>query len=286
MTTPQNIVALIFDFDDTLIDDTTTRFLESRGVPAQRFWRSDVDGLVLQGWDPTLAYLSLILDMAEPGGSLEGIGNAQLREFGASLEPYPGIADLFQDLRGIAREHRLSSPAVEFYVVSGGLEEIIRGTTLAPLFDGIWGCRFAEDGGQIKRIMNMISFTEKTKYLFAINKGQETVVRSEPYAVNRAVEQENRRVPFRNMIYVGDGVTDVPCFSLVSHFEGMAFGVFDPAKADSPRRAWEQLAAPRRVVSLNRPCYGRGDELGALLRVAVKSVCMDLDLQARQAAGR
>ena len=79
------------------------------------------------------------------------------------------------------------------------------------------------------------------------------------------------------MIYIGDGLTDVPCFSLLDHFGGRAFGVFDPKKAESPKKAWEQLVVPRRVTSMNAPKYGRTAELGSLLRTAVKRLCLQMD---------
>lgn len=72
-------------------------------------------------------------------------------------------------------------------------------------------------------------------------------------------------------------MTDVPCFSLLDHFKGRAFGVFDPKKAGSPKKAWEQLVVPKRVTSLNAPKYRRTDELGSLLRTAVKRLCLEMD---------
>jgi hypothetical protein len=210
---------------------------------------------------------------------LAHLTNEKLRGIGAGLSFYDGLPDLFADIQAIAGEHRISRPAVEFYIVSGGLEEVIRGSKIAEHFTAFWGCRFEEEGGKIRRIRNAISFTEKTKYLYAINKGIENDVRRDQYAVNRAVALENRRVPMSNMIYVGDGLTDVPCFSLIQHFGGKAFGVFDPQKKGAPKKAWEQLVAPHRVSTMNSPKYGENDDLGALLWAAVHQICIGMDLR-------
>jgi hypothetical protein len=169
---------------------------------------------------------------------------------------------------------------VEFYIISGGLEEVIKGSKIARWFSGIWGCRFQEDDGQIRHVMNSVSFTEKTKYIFSINKGLHGKARSDPYAVNKKIETADRRIPFENMIYVGDGLTDVPCFSLLNANGGRSFGVFDPRKKESPKKAWEQLVAPQRVVSAHSPRYRPDDDLGAFLKMAVESICSKLDLRA------
>jgi hypothetical protein len=130
-----------------------------------------------------------------------------------------------------------------------------------------------------------VTFTEKTKYLFEINKGIAAVDEEygNPYAVNQFVAQEDRRIPFENIIYIGDGLTDVPCFSLIDHFKGVAFGVFDPKKEGSPKKAWETLAAPRRVKTLNSPKFGKHDDLGALLRATVGQICVRMDVKMRTA---
>src|SRR5947207_410390 len=83
------------------------------------------------------------------------------------------------------------------------------------------------------------------------------------------------------MIYIGDGLTDVPCFSLMEQFGGQAFGVFDPLKGESPKKAWEQLVAPKRVSTMNSPRYRKKDDLGALLRAAVESIWFKLDVGTR-----
>lgn len=275
MTAPQNIIAVVFDFDDTLTNDSTTALLEAHHIDAIDFWSVKQAKLVQSGWDPTPAYLKLLLDNVGKGKPLGKLSNAKLRQFGSKLKIYPGLPGLFKDLKNLASEHQLSNPGVEFYVISGGLEEIIRGSKIAPHLQGIWGCQFEEADGEIRYIKRVVSFTEKTKYLYLINKGLGDT--DQPYAVNKDIKKENRRVPFENMIYLGDGLTDVPCFSMLTHFGGKAFGVFDAKRTDAPKKAWEQLVAPQRVTSMNAPKYRKKDDLGSLLRAAVTSLCLSMD---------
>jgi hypothetical protein len=280
MPAPQNIIAVIFDFDDTLTDDSTTKLLEAHKIDPTDFWQNRLVKLVGAGWDPTLAYLKLLLDDAGPGKPLGNLSNQALRAFGEKLVFYQGIPELFGDLENLVSDHHISRPAIEFYIISGGLEEVIRGSKVASFFSGIWGCRFAEEEGRIRYIMNTVSFTEKTKYIYAINKGLIEVkdIRGRPYSVNEHVDDHDRRIPFENMIYIGDGLTDVPCFSLLTKtYKGKAFGVFDPLKEGSPKKAWEKLVTPRRVTTMNSPRYGKTDDLGALLRMAVKEICLKMD---------
>jgi hypothetical protein len=282
MHAPQNVIAVIFDFDDTLTDESTSKLLESHGINTDDFWRNQVDGLIKCGWDPSLAYLKLILDNVGEGKPLGKLGNSTLSKFGAGLEFYQGIPAVFDDLRSLVAKHYVSHPSIEFYIVSSGLEEVIRGSSVARYFDGIWGCRFHEQDGCINSIMNAVSFTEKTKFLYAINKGLRDL-REKPYSVNEFVDEGNRRIPFHNMIYIGDGFTDVPCFSLLNRFNGTAFGVFDPRKKESPKKAWEKLVAPKRVRTMNSPRYSGDDDLGALLRAAVTNICVRMDVGSQTA---
>lgn len=285
MSAPQNVIAVVFDFDDTLTDDSTTKLLEHHGIDPVDFWKTKAAALLNEGWDPTLAYLKLILDEVGPDKKLGNLTNEKLRQFGGTLAIYPGVSTLFKDLRNIAAKHPLSNPAVEFYIISGGVEEIIRGSKIAKEFAGIWGNRFWEDPqkGYITHLMNVLTFTEKTKHLFEINKGIVDKTRVEHYAVNRHIEQAKRRVPFKNMIYVGDGLTDVPCFSLLQAYDGIGFGVFDPKKEGSPKKAYETLVTTRRTKTTNSPHYGKKDDLGSIIRAAVTEICVGLDVALQRA---
>lgn len=281
MAAPQNTIAVIFDFDDTLTDDSTTKLLEAHGVDAKDFWQNQNNKLVADGWNPTLSYLHLLLKNVGTGKPLGKLTNKDLRNFGAKLAFYDGIPGLFDDLREyVKKQHPMSNPSIEFYIVSGGLEEVIKGSKIAKYFTNIWGCTFAEEDGAIRHVKRAISFTEKTKYLFEVNKGL-NLLPPQPYAVNEFVAPQNRRVPLENMIYLGDGLTDVPCFSLLKNTGGTSFGIFDPKKKDSPKKGWEKLVVPHRVNALNSPKYGAEDDLGSLLRTAVAALCLKLDLRTR-----
>lgn len=87
------------------------------------------------------------------------------------------------------------------------------------------------------------------------------------------------------MIYIGDGFTDVPCFSMLDKFGGKGFGVFDPRKPGSSKKAWEKLMVPKRVTAMNSPRYGEDDDLGALLRAAVRTICVDMEVRTQTALG-
>jgi phosphoserine phosphatase len=288
MAAPQNVIAVIFDFDDTLTDDSTTLLLKSRKIDTAHFWGVRQKELVDDGWDPTLAYMTLILQEVGAGKPLGNLTNTDLRNFGTTLQFYTGLPDMFAELRAITADFKVSNPKVEIFIVSGGLEEVIRGSSIAGHVDGIYGCRFAENkSGVITSIKNVISFTEKTRFIFEINKGigvgQKDDSRKKPYDVNHACPSESRRVPLSNMIYVGDGLTDVPCFSLIEGQGGNGFGVFDAGGEGKPKKAWQQLLAPKRTRSLNAPKYGPTDDLGAILRMAVNAMCAKIELKSSQA---
>ena len=185
---PQNVVAVIFDFDDTLTDESTSKLLEQHGIDTAEFWGKRQNDLIASGWDPALAYLHLILGEVGEDKPLGKLSNAKLRDFGASLEFYQGIPEIFDDLHTQVKQYKNSNPIVEFYVISSGLEEIIRGSKIAPYLTEIWGSRFSEREDQVCGVMNAVSFTEKTKYIYAINKG----ITTEP---NELTQRLHDRMP-------------------------------------------------------------------------------------------
>ena len=292
MPVKQNIVAMTFDFDDTLTDDSITALLEARGIDIDKFWTQDVASLVRDGWDPPLAYMWRVLELTGPGKPLHGLTESDLRQFGKTLKPYPGLLKFFTDMEGFVRTKpawRKAGITVEFYIISGGLEEIINEAPFRKFFKDAWGSSFYADAvtGQIQFPKNTVSFTEKTKFLFQVNKGiigPES--RENPDEVNKEMALEDRRIPFANMVYIGDGLTDIPCFSLVERGSrerkgGHTFGIVHPNKPDQERRkkiAWN-LMEQRRTKGLYRPNYGKGTSLRYMIELAVEHICDDIVLR-------
>jgi phosphoserine phosphatase len=277
-------IAVIFDFDDTLAPDTTTDFLVHKGISPTKWWTKSLPSMVKQGYDPTLGYLNLLLAEVAPGKKLAGLSNAELRAFGSKLKLFPEVVSLLKDLRKKANEYRVE---IGFYIISGGLRELILGIPgVKRNFTAVYGCELGEEDGVVRSIKRCITFTEKTRYVFEINKGikpQRTLV--QPYLVNVDVKPEKRAVPLANMIYVGDGLTDIPCFSLIGKNGGRTYGVFDPENENKAKRAFVELLKTKRVEGLHSPAYGKGkgQDLGVLIRAAVSNRCSEINLDLRSA---
>lgn len=274
-------IGLIFDFDDTLAPDSTTQLLEAHGIDPEEFWFTEFQSRVREGYDPTVAYLSVLLDTVGDDQPLGTLTLADLEAFGADLAEtlYPGIPGLFDDIDSIADEYE--EITIEYYIISEGLESIIQGTEIAERCEAVYASRLDTDSdGVIQRIKRPISFTDKTRYLYEINKGiTPETARENPYEVNTQVDPEERQIPFENMIYIGDGITDIPCFSLVKDRGGRVFGVIDTnAEGDegsAKQRAIRDLGSSRRAGNLNAPLYGESGRLGSLLRLTIEGVCTD-----------
>jgi hypothetical protein len=264
------IIALAFDFDDTLVPDSTTKLLQKHGINTDSFWKVQAKELIDQGYDPPLAYLKLILDNVGAGKPLA-----------LDSDFHPGIPEFFDDIRDLVRKS--SGIEVEFYIISGGLQPVVEGSAIVRKhFNGVYGCQLAgdTDDGVLKYVKRCITFTEKTRYLFEINKGiDQNESRTKPHLVNKYVDDRDRKIPFSNMIYVGDGLTDIPCFSLIQKSKGKAFGVFDPSSQSKAKAALEEFLQPNRVTSMHSPRYGPDDDLGSLLRASVSSLCLEIQVQ-------
>lgn len=279
-----SVVAVIFDYDDTLVPDSTSQLLEHNNVNIQKFWEEDFKKLAEMGYCPTHAYLKLILDYVKEGQPLDELTNSKLREFGAvaAKKQYPGLTSLIRDLKNTVKEYQ--DIDIEFYIISCGLEEIIRGNSyIEKNFKAVYACRLTgddeSDDSELKYIKRCITFTEKTRFLFEINKGiLPDVSDKDPSAVNMSVKE--RRVPFENMIYIGDGLTDIPCFSLVGEKGGMSFGIHHTDKTASAKmKIFEQILLTKRVMGTCMPRYGRGTSLGQSIRLCVQSRCNNIKLE-------
>ena len=214
-------IAIICDCDNTLTKDTTTKLLEDNGIENDSFW----DGIkekVLDGWDPPIAWMTEIAELIK-NGKISQNTNAKLAEFGKLVVPFPGASEFITQINeSLGKEHDI---AVEGYVVSCGIESLMHGTILSESFTDIFGSSFYEKDGTIAGVKSSVTFTEKTKFIYAINKGITSKIRENPFNVNTFVAENERRIPFENMIYLGDGPSDIPCFSMIKNNGGHSIGI-------------------------------------------------------------
>lgn len=279
----QNTIAVIFDCDGTLCEDTITFLLKNYGVNQSRFWR-DVTSKVKKGWDPPLAYMYKIIELVK-SGKMGGLTNSKLEQIGSQIQFFNGIPQLFADLHSLVKSEPKfvdAGTSIQYYVITGGFEAMIRGSAIATFITDIFGCTFDEDPEThlVCFPKTVVTFTEKTKFIFAINKGVKgPELRREPYRVNDVIDEEERPIPFRNMIYVGDGPSDIPCFSLVQEYggnggtrTGHAIGVHKRGI----RRGYE-LAQGKRITAGPYFCdYGASSDLRYFIETSVKEIAFEI----------
>ena len=254
-----NTIAVIADCDGTLAPDTTDQLLTYFNVKPEEFWPNQVQPLVKAGWDEHLAYMQKLIELSRRGGPLEGLTKEKLVEIAAGLQFYPGVPEglitLREDIQGIP-EFRDVGIRIEFYVISAGIGDLLRASALAEVVHRIWACDFAySNRGTLSHLKNVISFTDKTRFLYMVNKGKVGEEHlNQQYVVNQPMEPGERPVPFENMVYIGDGPTDIPCMSLVTKMGGYVVGILGK---DKPHKAWA-LGYGRRVNATVPPDFSEG----------------------------
>lgn len=273
----QNVIALVWDFDKTLIRTYMQEPLFKKyNIDPVKFWR-EVEALptlyAQKGVtiNPETSYLNHLLTYVRQG-LLPGLSNQALRECGQLLDFFDGLPDFFEQSKNSITQNPAYADfdiKVEHYIISGGLTEIIKGSKVAPYVDGIWACEFTENffdlekqtltdsPGTITDIGYTIDNTTKTRALFEINKGANKF--PEQISVNQRMGTEQRRVPFANMIYIADGPSDIPAFSVVNRFGGRTLAVYSRNDIRSFRQA-KKLLEDARVHLFSEADYTAGSQ--------------------------
>jgi hypothetical protein len=297
MTQPlflQNIIACIWDFDKTLSPGyMQAPIFELYKVDPKKFWKEvdelptyyKKDGLDLISTD-TL-YLNHLLTYTKQG-KFKGLSNTRLKELGGKIELYDGLPGFFNKLKRfvtLESEYEQHDIELEHYIVSTGLRQMILGSKIAPFVDGVWGCEFVEntpppgylDAGvkrtlQDPKIISQIAYaldnTTKTRAVFEINKGSN---KFPDIDVNAMIPDEDRRVPFQNMIYIADGPSDIPVFSLINRFGGRTFAVYQPGSNEEFAQV-NNLQKQKRVHSFGEANYNEGSQTSMWIKNAIVEI--------------
>lgn len=271
MAAPQNTIAIVYDYDQTL---SPTYMQEEAifphfGIHAKNFWDRCAELVSGEGYDNELAYMKVMLDTL----AMDRPTNAHLRDLGSKLNFYPGLPEMFTEFGNglLNADHEAHGITVEHYIISSGLKALIEGSRLAPHVKAIFGCEFAEDSqGRITFPRRVISHTQKTQYLFRINKGMLDMSQD----VNDHMPSELRPIPFPNMIYVGDGPTDVPCFTVMRRSGGQAIAVYNPndPTRTSFRKCYQLSVHADRVKNIAPSDFRQGSHLRLLLEEMVHEI--------------
>ena len=224
---PTPIVALIYDFDKTLSprDMEEYSFLPGIRVEPDVFWGRCAEFARENDMDGILTYMYLMKKMAS--GEME-LTRENLTRLGRDVEFFPGVDTWFDRVNAIGRQCGVD---VEHYIISSGLTEIIRGSAIGKYFKAVFAASFCYDGdGNAVWPSTAVNYTSKTQYLFRINKGILDVTNDKD--LNAFTPAYKRRVPFSNMIYVGDGLTDVPCMKMTKQKGGYSIAVHAPGRTE------------------------------------------------------
>ncbi len=255
------VIALMYDFDKTLCtnDMQNYSFIPSLGISTDDFWAEVNDFTKANGMDGLLSYMYMMLKKA--GSHNIPIRRDDFVKLGAKIEYYPGVEAWFDRINQYGEEKGVT---IEHYVISSGLQEIIEGSSIYKNFKKTYACEFLYDiNGVAVWPKNVVNFTTKTQFLFRINKGVLGI--SEDKKLNTYVPMEERRIPFRNMIYIGDGMTDVPCMKLVKESGGQSVAVYKRGKKSTAAK----LLAEDRVNFITEANYSEGRELDQIVRTII-----------------
>jgi hypothetical protein len=261
-------IAIILDFDDTLCQDSTTGFLTSKGVDTNIFWNDTVESLLEKDWDPIPAYLYAITTVAKK----HNITKDDFINYGKTIIFNKGVESFFQNIKKEIQNYNDDSN-IEFFIISSGIGDIIRNSCIAVNFRNIWSSNFSydKDGFPIFP-SNVVSFTDKTRYLFNIEKGIiGNKALANPFAVNKYVENKNIHIPFENMLFIGDGYTDIPCFSIVKSRGGKSIAVYNREHKEKFKSAWK-FVEENRVTNLHSSDFSKGSDLYNTILMAAYSI--------------
>ena len=255
------VLAICYDFDKTLSPDDMQAqgYIQSVGYEVESFW-TESNGLAESNdMDQNLAYMYTMIQKAR-GRFI--FNRKTLMDYGAKVSLFPGVDTWFKRIREYGETKGV---IVEHYIISSGLKEMIEGTKVANEFEKIYASSFYYDeNGEAKWPAQVINYTSKTQFLFRIVKGTLDVNDS---GVNDYFNPEDIRIPFRNMVYIGDSDTDIPCMKLVNSHSGHSIGVYNPETRD--RRKVYKMMEDERIKYFAPADYTDNSELDKLVKAII-----------------
>ena len=260
------IVAFLYDFDKTLCttDMEDYAFIPSLGMTPREFW-SVANGFGhANRMDGILAYMYTMIQESEKRRL--PFTRESLREMGRDIVLFPGVQEWFGRINAFGDSQGVQ---VEHYIISSGLREIIEGSSISGEFKEIYASEFYYDeAGKPVWPKLTVNFTAKTQFVYRINKGVLDV--SDDKTLNDSMPDDSKRVPFTNMVYMGDGLSDVPCMKMMRAYGGQAIAVYQ----ESNRVGVEDLLAKGRVDFIFPADYSEGTALDQTVKNIIRKMAI------------
>ena len=244
-TFKQHTIALVYDFDGTLSPQPMQEYtvLPELNLSPRAFWEECQQEARKYKADAMLTYMRLLIEKIEAQHT--HLDKKKLRDLARSIRYFPGVESWFDRINQHVKSVSAAKVNVRHYIISAGLREILEGITIRRHFERMYASEYYFDHHDAARFPTVvINDTSKTQYIFRINKGVEDITRS----INEYMPESDRPIPFENMIYIGDGLTDVPCMTVTKNNGGFALAVHKPRNPES-------LAVCRKLAGAGRIDY-------------------------------
>ncbi len=262
--------AIAYDFDGTLAPGNMQEydFVPTIGMTKKEFWKEVGELAKRHNADNILMYMMSMLDKAN--ATKVPVHKENFIEFGRSVKLFEGVDSWFDRIKKYGKDKGV---LVEHYIISSGIREMIEGTSIAKKFSSIYASSFVYDhNGVAKWPALAVNYTTKTQFLFRINKGVLNVY--DDKKINEFTPNEDRPVPFSNMVFIGDGDTDIPCFRLVKDQGGHSIAVYKPSTHGTKEKA-KKLIKDGRVNHIAPANYSENSEMDIFLKRIIDKVVAD-----------
>ncbi len=267
------IIALMYDFDKTLSPRNMQEygFMDGLDMTAAEFWQECTAITKKHHMDSILAYMYLMLEKGKSGLVLR---RETFNALGRTVKLFPGVESWFDRINAYCEER---GAVCEHYISSSGLKEIIEGSKTAGAFKDIYAAEFLYGDDKLARWPAMaVNYTSKTQFLYRVNKGVFDV--TDQKSLNEHTPEDKRRVPFGNMIYFGDGDTDVPCMKIVSMFGGNSVAVYNPAD-EKKKKGAQKLHRQGRVNFYTPAVYTRDSRTYQIVCAIIDKIKAESELK-------
>jgi 2-hydroxy-3-keto-5-methylthiopentenyl-1-phosphate phosphatase len=269
----QNTIAIVYDFDGTLSPQPMQEYtvLPELGIPAKDFWKEVSKQARLTESEGMLVYMRLLIEKAET--KQIHLGKEELSKLAKEIKYFPGVDTWFARINNYVKQIGRGKSKIEHYIISAGMKEILVGSSIAKKIKNIFASEYHFDHHGVAVFpKQLITDTTKTQFLFRINKGKQKLTES----INQHMPEHKRKIPFSNIIYIGDGLTDVPSMVVTKQNGGHSIAVYKP-KSNKGVSVCRELLKEKRVHFIAPADYAEDGILETRMKLLLKAVVSSID---------